>query len=83
MDQELRDTLGLIVEKLDSLDRDMRFVKKVVVNVENDHGKKLDALFDGYKANYEMVGQFDPRVTRLEREVERLSVELQFLRQAK
>ncbi|NLC44558.1 MAG: hypothetical protein GX783_09795 [Clostridiales bacterium] len=37
-------------------------VKKRVIYIENDHGAKLDALFDGYKQNSD-------RLTRIEAEV--------------
>ena len=37
-------------------------IKKRVIHIENDHGAKLDALFDGYKQN-------DDKLTRIEAEV--------------
>ncbi len=37
-------------------------IKKRVIHIENDHGAKLDALFDGYKQN-------DEKLTRIEAEV--------------
>jgi len=46
-------TLNLILDKLDSIDSDVKDLKKQVLIIENDHGKKLDALFDGYKQVYE------------------------------
>ena len=37
-------------------------LNKTVLHIEQDHGRKLDALFDGYKQNSE-------KLTRIEEEV--------------
>jgi len=37
-------------------------VEKTVIRIENDHGKSLEALFDGYKQN-------DEQLNRIEKEV--------------
>ncbi|QAT40668.1 hypothetical protein [Clostridium sp. JN-9] len=37
-------------------------LSKTVLHIEQDHGRKLDALFDGYKQNSE-------KLTRIEEEV--------------
>lgn len=41
--------------------------------MESEHDGKLDALFDGYSANYKLIDQLDPQITKLERTVEKLS----------
>lgn len=70
----MEETLKLILDKLNSMDSDIKGLKsevnglksevweiksevkdlkKHVLVIENEHGKKLDALFDGYKQLYE------------------------------
>lgn len=62
---------------------DSQFIKGVVVRMENEHGKKLDALFDGYSSNFEIINRYDSRVSKLEREVEKLSFEVKYLKAAR
>lgn len=42
-------TLEVILDKLNHMDSDIKDLKKHVIVIENDHGKKLDALFNGAK----------------------------------
>ncbi|MDD4680618.1 MAG: hypothetical protein PHP79_07000 [Clostridia bacterium] len=55
MYNKMQNGFKIVNERLDK-------VEKSVVNIENDHGKKLDALFDGYIQNSE-------KLTRIEKEV--------------
>lgn len=65
------------------LKQESQFIKNIVVRMENEHGEKLDALFDGYSANFELIDRCDPRITKLERAVEKLSFEVKYLKAAK
>ena len=55
MYNKMQNGFKIVNERLDK-------VEKSVINIENDHGKKLDALFDGYVQNSE-------KLTRIEKEV--------------
>lgn len=46
---ELTDQVGMLTNKVTEIDKDLKEVKKTVIKIEDDHGKKLSALFDGYK----------------------------------
>ena len=48
--------------KIENIEGDLNSLKNVVTRMENDHGNKLDALFDGYK-------QINDRLDRIETEV--------------
>ena len=37
-------------------------VEKTVIRIENDHGKRLEALFDGYKQNTEQLNRIEKEV---------------------
>jgi hypothetical protein len=41
-------------------------VKDTVVRIENDHGHKLGALFDGYKQNAEKLNSIEIKVAKHE-----------------
>ncbi len=41
---------------------DLREVKNRVIFIENEHGKRLDSLFDGYKQNYDMLQRLEKKV---------------------
>lgn len=47
---------------------------RIKVMIENDIVKRLDALTDGYKLNYEKQYELEKRLEDLERHVERLEV---------
>ncbi|HCS75774.1 MAG TPA: hypothetical protein DIW17_18120 [Clostridiales bacterium] len=55
MYNKMQNGFKIVNERLDK-------VEKSVINIENDHGKKLDALFDGYVQN-------SKKLTRIEKEV--------------
>ncbi len=56
----MEETLKLILDKLNSMDSDIKVLKNEVktignqvIKIENEHGEKLDSLLDGYKQVYE------------------------------
>lgn len=56
----MEETLKLILDKLNSMDSDIKELKNEVktignqvIKIENEHGEKLDSLLDGYKQVYE------------------------------
>lgn len=52
--------------KVDSIEADLKETKERVINIENDHGKKLDLLFDGYKQNADKLDRIEEEVSRHE-----------------
>ena len=46
-------------EKIDKIDN-------IVIHIENDHGDKLKALFDGYVQNSEKLDRIEKEVSRQE-----------------
>ncbi len=74
-----RDLLELIATQVNKLTKDvdelkanmatkqeMETVKSIVVRIENDHGQKLAALFDGQKMNSEKLDRIEKEVSRHE-----------------
>ncbi len=59
-------------EKLDDL-------KKDVLRIENGHGKKLEALFDGYKQHERMLDTIEQKVDNISEKVERHDIKIQVI----
>ena len=53
--QQIKEVISVNTEKIDDNIEKTDAVSKVVVRIESDHGKKLEALFDGYKLNTEKL----------------------------
>lgn len=58
---DLKEGQGKICTELKS---EISEVKKTVIRIENDHGKKLEALFDGYKQNSEKLNRIEDEVAK-------------------
>ncbi|MFA5523750.1 MAG: hypothetical protein WDA24_05270 [Tissierellales bacterium] len=50
--------------RLDGVEGELAYIKKTVIHIEDDHGKKLQALFDGHT-------QFNSQLEPIENEVTR------------
>lgn len=53
-------------QELAEVKADVRFTKEAVIRIENDHGQKLGALFDGYKLNSEKLDRIEEEVSKHE-----------------
>lgn len=53
-------------QELDSVKVEVRSVKETVIRIENDHGQKLGALFDGHKINSEKLNRIEAEVSKHE-----------------
>ncbi|NLY17614.1 MAG: hypothetical protein GX045_01365 [Clostridiaceae bacterium] len=62
---ELNDIKTELSKKADKTD---------IVRIENEHGQKLDALFDDYKQLHEKQEEHDKRFDRIETKLDNLSI---------
>lgn len=60
--QEMKSEMAQMKTKVDKIDS----IEKTVLKIENDHGKKLEALFDGYKQNTEKLDRIEAKVSKHE-----------------
>lgn len=58
---------------------DVQDLKKDVLRIENEHGSKLEALFDGYKQTYEKLGVIEKKVDNLAEKVDRHDIKIQVI----
>lgn len=52
--------------RLDGVEGELANIKKTVIHIENDHGKKLQALFDGHTQLNSQLERIENEVTRHE-----------------
>ncbi len=60
VESELTEVKGELTE----VKADVRFTKETVVKIENDHGQKLKALFDGYELHSEKLDRIEQEVSK-------------------
>ena len=57
---------GEMREGFKEIREEIKGTKDRVIIIEQEHGKKLDALFDGYKQNSEKLDRIEKEVSRHE-----------------
>ncbi len=62
--QGLKGDVQGLKDDAQGLKGDVQEIKKTVIHIENDHGSKLKALFDGYVQNSEKLNRIDKEVSR-------------------
>lgn len=65
---EVKATMATLATKdeLAEVKSEVNSIKAIVVRIENDHGQKLGALFDGYKLMSERLDRIEKEVTKHE-----------------
>ncbi len=66
MYSDLNGKMDKMQGQMDSMHTDLNDLKKVVFRIETEHGKKLDALFDGYKQNADRLDRIEAQVSKQE-----------------
>jgi len=64
MYSNMQDGFKKVDGRLDTLESDVKSLKKTVLNIEQDHGKKLEFIFDG-------LTQHTNQLNRIEEEVKK------------
>ena len=52
---EMQEGFDGVNKRIDSLETEVKETKNKIIFIEQEHGKKLTALFDGYKQNAEKL----------------------------
>jgi predicted nucleic acid-binding Zn-ribbon protein len=58
--------VGKLTIDMNEVKSEIKDIKKTVVRIENEHGEKLSALFDGYKQNTEKLTRIEEEVSKHE-----------------
>ena len=61
MYDEMQEEFKEVNLKIDNLGNEVKETKNKVIIIEQEHGKKLDALFDGYKQNSDKLDRIEER----------------------
>jgi len=65
-----------VENRLDKVENRLDKVEGHITRIENEHGQKLDALFDGYKQLHDKQGEHDKRFDRIEAKLDNLSLQV-------
>ena len=63
---KLFDLMTQMYNDMQDMKTDIKDVKERVINIENDHGKKLTALLDGYVQQVEQLNRIEKEVSKHE-----------------
>ena len=63
---EMKEGFEEVNLRVDNLENEIKETKDKVIIIEQEHGKKLDALFDGYKQNSDKLDRIEQEVSRHE-----------------
>ncbi len=80
---KINNRLDMLESEQSEIAAAVKRIDRSVLLIENEHGRKIGALFDGYQASLDRDKAIEPRVTKLERTTDRLGLEMLALRQAK
>ncbi|NMB40345.1 MAG: hypothetical protein GX996_00175 [Firmicutes bacterium] len=58
--------VGILTKDMAEVQQRLVSVENTVFRIENDHGEKLGALFDGYRLNSEKLGRIEEVLKRRE-----------------
>lgn len=72
-----------MTEQFKSVKEDIKGLKNDIIRMENNHGKKLDALFDGYKQLSEGQEEVKSQVSALTEKVDSQDVQITVLKGGK
>ncbi|MDP4090554.1 MAG: hypothetical protein Q8930_14990 [Bacillota bacterium] len=64
--RDLRKDVKVNSDKIDGVEQRLGNVEKTVMKIEQEHGKRLDVLFDGYKQNSEQLNRIEKEVSKHE-----------------
>jgi septal ring factor EnvC (AmiA/AmiB activator) len=65
------------------MEQEIADIRHIVIKIENQHGRKLDALIDGYSALYDISGEIRMDVAYLKNIQEKHDLRIKWLGSAK
>lgn len=66
MHQGFKEVYKEMSQGFEKVNLELQEVKNTVIRIENDHGQKLSALFDGYKQNSNKLGRMEAEISKHE-----------------
>ena len=74
MYSEMQNGFKEVRNEITDIKSDLGDVKRTVINIEQNHGQKLEALFDGYTQNNSQLDIVDDKVDTLQKSVNDLKI---------
>lgn len=63
-EKSVKDEFGKVNKRFEKVEKELSDINKAVIRIENDHGNKIDALFDGYKQNSDKLDRIEKEVSK-------------------
>ena len=79
----LKEDVSGLKEDVSGLKEDLVITRRILVKIENEHGKKLQALIDAQVGYEDTHRRHEPRIIKLEKEVDLLDTKVRSLQVAK
>ena len=64
--KQVNNRIDKVDGRIDKVDERIDKLEKTTTKMEQEHGQKLDALFDGYKQNSEQLNRIEDEVAKHE-----------------
>ncbi|ANX01397.1 hypothetical protein CSTERLE_07355 [Thermoclostridium stercorarium subsp. leptospartum DSM 9219] len=71
---KVENRLDKVENRLGNVENRLNTVEGHITRIENEHGQKLNALFDGYKQVYETIHEFDKSLAHIGSKLDNLSI---------
>lgn len=78
-EEKILSILETLMTKVDNLEQEVQAVKITTLRIENEHGKKLDALFDGYGQLYDISKEIRKDIAVLQGSQEKQELHIKWL----
>lgn len=76
----LKEEATSLTEEMTGMKQELSEIKDRLTVIEQKHGQKLSALFDGYSLLYDMVGEIRLDVQQIKNKQEKHDFQINFLR---
>lgn len=76
----LEDRIQSMDKRLATVENDLEDAKKTALRMENDHGKKLDVLFEGSKQNTQAILELSKEVKMLGQKIDEQEIKLKVVK---
>ncbi|MDQ2085247.1 hypothetical protein RBH29_02200 [Herbivorax sp. ANBcel31] len=78
--QRLEDEVGGLKDDFGGLKAGQQRLENVVTRIENNHGQKLEALFDGWKQNTQQLKKHSEILETIDSKLEKQEVEIKVIK---
>lgn len=76
---EMQQGFKKVDKRFDKVEERFEKVEKTVTTIGQEHGKKLEALLDGYNQTYEKLTELEKKVNEISEKVDKHDIKIQVI----